>query len=162
MKISSVNALAIGVLWGLLCAEAPAADIPVTFSDPVQAERYERLLEELRCLVCQNQSLADSNADLAQDLRNEVYRMVTAGQDEHTIRAFLVSRYGDFVLYKPPVNNTTGILWFGPLLLLGVIFFIWRRVTRPPLASHAPDLDEVERTRLNELLHPPQNRNDST
>ena len=100
-----------------------AADDPLQFENSEQQQRYQQLLEELRCLVCQNQTLADSHADLAQDLRNEVYKMVAAGQTNDNIIEFLVSRYGDFVLYRPPLKWTTILLWFGPfaLLLYGLV-----------------------------------------
>lgn len=119
-----------------------AADTPVVFADPSQRERYETLLEELRCLVCQNQSLADSHADLAQDLRDEVYTMVVAGKDKQAVTDFMIARYGDFVLYKPPMKITTWLLWFGPaLLLLGAVIIV-RKTTRPHTASSVPLTDE--------------------
>lgn len=129
-----------------------AADTPFVFADPAQGTRYERLLAELRCLVCQNQSLADSNADLAQDLRNEIHRMLNAGENDQAIIAFLVARYGDFVLYRPPLQRTTSLLWFGPLLLLGIAALIWRRVTRAAGANPAP-LNDDEHARLRALTH---------
>ena len=84
-----------------------SADVIFTFEDPVQEQRYRELIDELRCLVCQNQSLADSHAELAQDLRNEVFAMIIQGDSDDTIIAFLVDRYGDFVLYRPPLKFTT-------------------------------------------------------
>jgi cytochrome c-type biogenesis protein CcmH len=86
-------------------------------SDPLSA-RLKKLETELRCLVCQNQTLADSNADLAEDLRREVRELAVAGKSDDEIRAYLVSRYGDFVLYSPPVKPITWLLWFGPFVLL--------------------------------------------
>ncbi|QLQ34263.1 MAG: cytochrome c-type biogenesis protein CcmH [Candidatus Thiothrix singaporensis] len=84
------------------------------FSSPQQQALYEGLLTELRCLVCQNENLADSNAELAGDLRNEVYAMVTQqGLDEQAVKTFLVQRYGNFVLYRPPVQASTWLLWGG-------------------------------------------------
>ena len=119
-----------------------AADTPVVFSDPAQRERYETLLEELRCLVCQNQSLADSHADLAQDLRDEVYTMVIAGKDKQAVTDFMIARYGDFVLYKPPMKTTTWLLWFGPALLLVGALIIVRKTTGPRAAAPVPLTDE--------------------
>ena len=89
--------------------------------------QFTRLLRELRCLVCQNQDLADSNASLANDLRNEVYTLVKKGQSDDDIIHYLVARYGDFILFNPPIKATTLLLWFGPgaFLLLGLIIF-WR------------------------------------
>lgn len=104
------------LLFGSVCLYA--ADEPLQFEDAAKQQQYQHLLEELRCLVCQNQTLADSHADLAQDLRNEVFKMVEAGQTDASIIEFLVTRYGDFVLYRPPVKWTTVLLWFGPFVLL--------------------------------------------
>ena len=100
-----------------------AADVPMQFDDADKQQRFESLLKEIRCLVCQNQSLADSSADLAQDLRQEVYQMVSENQPDEAVMQFLVDRYGDFVLYRPRLQSSTWLLWFGPfvLLLLGVI-----------------------------------------
>ena len=95
-----------------------ANDEPVKFKDSLQEEQYYDLLEEVRCLVCQNQSLADSNAPLAQDLRNEIYEMVNSKKNNNEILDFLVKRYGDFVLYRPPLKKNTWLLWFGPFLIL--------------------------------------------
>jgi cytochrome c-type biogenesis protein CcmH len=91
---------------------APAAD------DPVLEKRVMALAEELRCLVCQNQSLADSHADLAADLKNQIREQMRQGKRDKEIVDYLVARYGDFVLYRPPVKSTTWLLWFGPALLL--------------------------------------------
>lgn len=130
-----------------------AADTPVEFDDPRQRERYETLLEELRCLVCQNQSLADSHADLAQDLRDEVYTMVVAGKDKQAVTDFMIARYGDFVLYKPPMKLTTLLLWFGPaLLLLGAIVIV-RRTTRAR-TTHATPLTAEQRAQARALIEP--------
>ena len=87
--------------------------------------RLQALEKELRCLVCQNQTLADSNAGLAEDLRREVRTLAHAGKTDAEIKAFLVARYGDFVLYKPPVKATTWVLWFGPFGLLAGGAIIW-------------------------------------
>jgi len=95
-----------------------AADNPAEFNNPILKERYYSLLEEIRCLVCQNQTLAASHADLAQDLRNEIYKMVNAGKQDDQIIQFLVERYGDFVLYRPPLKENTWLLWLGPFLFL--------------------------------------------
>jgi len=125
-----------------LAAAAQAADTPFRFKDATQEQRYNRLTAELRCMVCQNQSLADSHADLAQDMRNEVFRMLDAGRSDEEIVDFLVQRYGDFVLYRPPVSATTSLLWFGPPLLLALAGFAWWRLGRakPP----PPDAAEAE------------------
>jgi len=103
---------------GLLAFQALAVDTGQAFTDPAQQARYEHLIRELRCLVCQNQSIADSNASLASDLRREVREMMLAGRSDAEIRAFMTERYGDFVLYKPPVAPRTWLLWLAPALLL--------------------------------------------
>ena len=86
--------------------------------DPALQQRYERLTRELRCLVCQNETIADSNASLAADLRREVREMMVAGKSDNEIRTFLTERYGDFVLYRPPLAPRTWLLWAAPVLLL--------------------------------------------
>lgn len=97
-----------------------AADNPVRFDDAAKAGLYDSLLEEIRCLVCQNQSLADSNAELAQDLRREIVEMIDSNKSEQDIKAFLVERYGDFVLYRPPLQENTWLLWAGPFVFLAI------------------------------------------
>jgi cytochrome c-type biogenesis protein CcmH len=99
-------------------------------SDAALDARLKKLEEVLRCLVCQNQSLADSNAPLAEDLRREVRALAVAGKDDEQIKEFLVARYGDFVLYDPPVKRTTWLLWFGPFVLLALGAVIWWVVAR--------------------------------
>ena len=117
------------VLW-LAAAHGMAADTPFTFKDAATEARYQRLTNELRCLVCQNQSLADSHADLAQDLRAEVFRLLDSGQSDQQIIDYLVARYGEFVLYRPPVSKLTLGLWFGPALLLAGAGLAWWRLAR--------------------------------
>jgi cytochrome c-type biogenesis protein CcmH len=113
-------------LLALLCAVAVPAlaiDYERAFDDPAMQARYEHINRELRCLVCQNQTIADSNATLAQDLRREVREMLTAGKTDDEIRTFMIERYGDFVLYKPRMTPVNYLLWAAPalLLLLGTI-----------------------------------------
>src|SRR5918993_2573329 len=111
--------------------------------DPVLEERLMNLSRELRCLVCQNETLADSRADLAVDLRNEIREQMKAGKTDQEIVAFLTARYGDFVLYRPPVKASTYFLWFGPfVLLLGGLFLLFRYlkqrrrlITEKPLSA---------------------------
>ena len=106
------------------------AQEPLVFDDPEQETRYKELTGELRCVVCQNQNLADSDAPLAQDLRKEIYNMMQAGQSNEQIKTFLVDRYGDFVLYRPAMEGNTLALWLMPGVLLGVgaiaVFFTVR------------------------------------
>ena len=119
-----------------------AADTPFEFKEPGLEQRYQKLAAELRCLVCQNQSLADSHADLAQDLRDEVYRMLNEGKSDDEIVGFLVERYGDFVLYRPPVAGITYLLWFGPAALLAGAGLAWWRIGRA--RASAPPADPAE------------------
>ena len=121
--------------------------------DRVQQKRAVELSEHLRCLVCQNQTIADSNAELAQDLRRQVREQIAAGRSDSEIVAFMVQRYGDFVLYKPPVKATTLLLWFGPLalLLLGGFVLLRNLRSRAGRIEPAPLTDEESR-RANTLL----------
>jgi cytochrome c-type biogenesis protein CcmH len=123
-----------------------------SFKDPAKTEEFRNLTEELRCLVCQNESLAASQADLAQDLRKEVYQMMRAGKSRDEIIRFLVARYGDFVLYNPPVKPSTYPLWFGPLILAGVGGFFLLRAIKKKKQAQDQDLSPEERDRLSQLL----------
>lgn len=111
-------------------ALAAGAALAQPAADEAFEQRLKRLETDLRCLVCQNQTLADSNAPLAEDLRREVRELALAGKSDAEIRAFLVARYGDFVLYKPPVRESTWLLWFGPFLLLGGGIVAWLAIVR--------------------------------
>jgi cytochrome c-type biogenesis protein CcmH len=134
-----------------------SADVIFTFEDPVQEQRYRELIDELRCLVCQNQSLADSHAELAQDLRNEVFAMIIQGDSDDTIIAFLVDRYGDFVLYRPPLKFTTWLLWFGPLLGLMIALFAASRIigNRARGNGDLAELSDEQRQKLADILDKP-------
>lgn len=99
-------------------------------ADPVAEKRLQKLSEELRCLVCQNQTIADSNAELAQDLRREVRSMIKDGKTDNEIVDFMVTRYGDFVLYRPPVKGITLLLWGGPIALLLIALYVLQRYLR--------------------------------
>jgi cytochrome c-type biogenesis protein CcmH len=118
----------------VLTSAAALAQEPPRFDDPAQEARYKHLTTELRCTVCQNQNLADSDAPLAQDLREEIYSMMLAGRSDEEIKTFMVERYGDFVLYRPPVQGNTFALWAIPgVLLFGgavALFFIVRSRNR--------------------------------
>jgi cytochrome c-type biogenesis protein CcmH len=121
--------------------------------DPELEKRVMALSEQLRCLVCQNETLADSHADLAEDLRKEIREQMKAGKSDQEIVAFLTQRYGDFVLYKPPVKSTTYLLWFGPFVLLfagtGVLYRYLKK--RRELIDEKP-LTADERKRAEEIL----------
>src|SRR5256714_6590617 len=106
------------ILVSLCCGAALLAKEAQSNEDPKIEQRMRALTEQLRCLVCQNETLADSRADLAEDLRKEIREQMKAGKSDQEIIAFLTQRYGDFVLYKPPVKATTYLLWFGPFVLL--------------------------------------------
>ena len=128
----------------------------VEFADQKTEQRYKKLIAELRCLVCQNQNIAESDADLAKDLRRKTAEMLNAGESDRHVRAYMRERYGDFVLYKPPFEGLTAILWISPIVLLvlvilGVIITIKRRQENPILLPS--DLnDEENRTKVRELL----------
>lgn len=114
----------------LVSLTATAIDTGAAFEDPEMQARYENLISEVRCLVCQNQTIKDSNVFLAADLRREIRRMMTEGMSDAEIADFLVARYGDFVLYNPRKSGRTLILWITPALLLGVGAFVIVRVVR--------------------------------
>lgn len=150
----SARALAV-LIWLFAAAQGNvfAATAPEVEGDPAIEQRLKTLSAELRCLVCQNQSLADSHADLAIDLRNQVREQMQAGKSDAQIRAWLTERYGDFVLYRPPLKTTTVLLWAGPAVLLvtalaGLFINLRnRRRTLPPA-----ELTEEERARADALL----------
>jgi cytochrome c-type biogenesis protein CcmH len=119
--------------------------------DPILEKRVMALSSELRCLVCQNQTIADSHAELAVDLRNSIREQLGRGASDREVLDFMVARYGDFVLYRPPLKATTVLLWAGPFLLLGLgIFILIRRLTRKRPAEQ-PMSDE-DRARAAQLL----------
>ena len=120
--------------------------------NPDLEKRVSALAHELRCLVCQNQTLADSNAPLAVDLRNQIREQLKGGASDRDVIDFMVARYGDFVLYRPPVRGSTFFLWFGPLILLiaGLAALFYRLATRR--ASAPAELTDGERARAAELL----------
>ena len=149
MRIALALLLAVALVAPVAAGEAaPAAE------DPALEKRVIELAAELRCLVCQNQSLADSNAGLAVDLRNQIRERMREGQSESQIVDFMVARYGDFVLYRPPVKGTTALLWFGPILLVAVglvVLFVRLRRRR---AAAEPELSAVDHARAARLLAP--------
>jgi len=132
------------------------------FDSPQQQEQFRELIGKLRCLVCQNESLAASQADLAQDLRNEVYKMMRAGKSQDEILDFLVARYGDFVLYDPPLKPSTYVLWFGPFVLIGIGAVFMVRALLRKKATPDQDLSDEERQRLQDLLAAKRGQSDST
>ena len=150
------RALLVPALLALLlpAAAARAKEAQPVAEDPELEKRVMALAEDLRCLVCQNESLAGSHADLAVDLRQQIREQMRAGKTDQEIVSFMTERYGDFVLFRPPVKATTYLLWFGPFILLGVgvvvqYFFLKRR--RERLREQKP-LSEAERKRAEALL----------
>jgi cytochrome c-type biogenesis protein CcmH len=144
----------------LLIPSLVAAEEARPLADNPQVEaRLKTLAVELRCLVCQNQTLADSNAPLAEDLRREVREMITKGMSDREIIDFLVQRYGDFVLYRPPWKATTTLLWLGPFLLLiaGATALVLALRRRQKKLADVP-LSEAEHNRVAQLLSEGANR----
>ena len=149
--------LLIACVLGLsLVGAARAAIDTYQFKDEVERERFRGLTEELRCPKCQNQNIADSNAPIATDLRREIFRMLEEGRSDKEIVDFLVMRYGDFVMYKPPLDSRTWLLWYGPFGLLGLgaivlcVLVLRRRKVEQAPAQVA--LSAAERERLDALL----------
>lgn len=122
------------------------------FEDPQKDEEFRHLIEQMRCLVCQNESLAGSSAELAGDLRDEIYEMLQAGQGKDQIIEFMVARYGDFVLYDPPVKPSTYPLWFGPILFFILGAFLLFRIIRSKHRASEAELSAEEQQRLDKLL----------
>ena len=136
------------------------------FETTAQSDRYRTLTAELRCLVCQNQNIADSNADLAKDLRNKVYELIVAGQTDADIINFMVSRYGDFVLYRPPLKASTVVLWLSPFVLvilsIGLLIrFIRNRRTLEKVPTQLSDEQRLKASQLLATNTPPSHSTDS-
>jgi len=147
--------LAIGLVLLITITTGNAIDSnPTPFDSPEQASRYQQLIKELRCVVCQNQSVAESNAELAQDVRELVRQKIIAGEDDLQITGFLVERYGDFVLYTPPFKPATYVLWLGPLALIllafGLLLYFIKRHAQKTAAP--PALTQAEHNRLTQVL----------
>lgn len=125
-----MNRIRVFIVALFVASTAMAIDTGAAFEDPEMQARYDNLISEVRCLVCQNQTIKDSNVFLAADLRREIRRMMTEGMSDAEIADFLVARYGDFVLYNPRKSGRTLILWITPALLLGIGAFVIVRVVR--------------------------------
>jgi cytochrome c-type biogenesis protein CcmH len=121
------------------------------FDNPAQEETYKELIEELRCLVCQNQSIAESNAELAQDMRRKTYELVKSGKTKSEVRAYMAERYGDFMLYSPPLKPMTWVLWFGPLVALLAGFVFVARIMRQQKKNRLNEMSSEEIERLKAL-----------
>ena len=141
-----------------------AAIEEVDFSDEQQKARYQALIAELRCPMCLNSNLAGSDAPIAADLRAEIHEQILAGKSDDEILAFLVDRYGQFILYKPRLQAATALLWFAPPLLLLAGFFILRRMlsNRRQLAAEQGTLSEQEQQQLQALLGNNDKNDDKT
>jgi cytochrome c-type biogenesis protein CcmH len=156
MKLRSLSlALVFATFLGSTAAIASSTTEAALAADPVAEKRLQSLSEELRCLVCQNQNIADSNAELAQDLRREIRGMIQAGKTDKEIIDFMVTRYGDFVLYRPPVKGITLLLWGGPIALLLLGLFALQRYLRQRARRMAEDrpLSAAETGRADALLN---------
>jgi cytochrome c-type biogenesis protein CcmH len=136
-------------------AEARAADPADDNAGGALTARVQAFAQQIRCLVCQNETLAESQAELAVDLRREIREQMAAGRSDAQIVAFLTERYGDFVLYRPPLKRSTYLLWFGPFVLLGGGLIALRRgVLRQPVRPEVRPLSPDERKRARQLLAP--------
>jgi cytochrome c-type biogenesis protein CcmH len=144
--------IGLAALLLLITGMVSAGEAVPTSQDPVAQARAVELEKKLRCLVCQNQTIADSEADLAKDLRRQIADQINAGRSDADIIAFMTDRYGDFVLYQPPVKGSTLALWFGPALLLMLAFAILIRTLQRHTAGQSTALTETERARARELL----------
>ena len=142
----------LGLILLLFANWSLAEEAPLFAKDPELEERVKAIRLELRCLVCQNQTIADSNAGLAVDLKNQVRDMLRQGMDERQIKEFMVERYGDFVLYDPPIKGTTMVLWAGPLLMLFIAFWFAVKVVRRRSKSVDTDQTSKDIDRARELL----------
>ena len=150
-----VSRVSISIVFVLATGAAVLANDDLNFSQAPYESRYYRLINELRCLVCQNQTLADSNAELARDLRLKTHQLIESGESDDSIIRFMVDRYGDFILYRPPLRIRTMLLWIGPVLMLALGLIIFVRTTgrrTHPEASLSTD----EQQRLKTLLNTPQ------
>ena len=155
MKCVFLSLLIVASLPGF----ALAREAQTVSADPALEERVMNLSRELRCLVCQNETLADSRADLAEDLRNQIREQMKAGKSDKEIVAYLTQRYGKFILYNPPIDPTTYLLWFGPfVLLLAGLFILFRYLKqRRELITDQP-LSGDERQRAETLLNTDQGK----
>ncbi|HEX3282365.1 MAG TPA: cytochrome c-type biogenesis protein [Pyrinomonadaceae bacterium] len=151
-KQSKLATLALIILW---CCGSPliAKEAQPSTADPILEARVMKLSRELRCLVCQNETLADSRADLAEDLRTQIREQMKAGKSDKEIIDYLTTRYGKFILYNPPVDPTTYLLWFGPfILLLGGLFLLFRYVKQRSRQIAESPLSAEERIQAEALL----------
>ncbi|NMP30263.1 cytochrome c-type biogenesis protein CcmH [Thalassotalea sp. M1531] len=151
--LAKLASLFLVLAFGVVSQVSAMPSQTVSFDDPVTEKRYQSLIKELRCPKCQNQNLADSNSQIAVDLRNEVYAMLKQGKADMEITQYMVERYGEFVLYRPKISGLTYVLWFGPavILLIGVIIVVVvarkKSATKKELA-----LSDEQQQRLSKIL----------
>ena len=148
------------LLIALLCGSALARVEVHTFDTPDQEATYNKLIDELRCLVCQNQNLADSNAELAVDLRRKTYEMVKQNKSRSEIADYMVDRYGEFVLYRPPLNSNTLLLWVGPFIILVIGVTLMLRTIRRRRAEQSVDVDAANVRAAASLLDADRDKRD--
>ena len=150
--MKKLTAILLGLCLVVMTPARAAIDLTDFGGNTELEERYHTLVNELRCLVCQNQTIADSNADLAKDLRREVHDMLVAGKTDDEIKEFMLERYGDFVLYNPPIKPSNYLIWFGPFVLLLVAGILLLRAVRRQKSTPAPEITPEERARLDAIL----------
>lgn len=148
-----LRSLLLALCLGLGAGVTGAAIDAKSFDTPEKERLYNQLIADLRCLVCQNQNLADSNAELAVDLREQVHEMVSRGDSSQQVSDYMVARYGEFVLYRPPMSGRTLVLWGGPLLALLLALVIAWRVTRSRQSAEQGGVSEAELARARDLLN---------
>jgi cytochrome c-type biogenesis protein CcmH len=158
--LRTLHRLSLFALLACAIAVTVAKEAAPAAADPALEARMQAIAVELRCLVCQNQTIADSHADLAVDLRNQVREMLRQGKSDREIIDYMTARYGDFVLYRPPVKGTTMLLWFGPAVLmlsaLAVLILVLRRRTRMSADQFEPDDDDDNGTAATPAAEPPR------
>ena len=152
-----IKAIVLGV--SLMVGNGYAAIDTFEFADKQQSERFRKLTEELRCPKCQNQNIADSESPIALDMRAEIYQMLQQGKTNQEIEAFLVDRFGEFVRYRPPVTQSTLLLWYGPagllgagFIILGIILYRRKKATEAQIKADNTQLDTREQQQLDALL----------
>ena len=148
--LSTFLTLLFVALW---CAQNAYAGIDIyQFGNAEKEKQFRNLVEELRCPKCQNQNLADSNAGLAKDLKDRTYQLVKEGKSDKEIKAYLVERYGDFIIYRPPFRFSTALLWLGPVFVFLLVFGILIRKRLQKTGIQTGEMSTKERERLSNLL----------
>jgi cytochrome c-type biogenesis protein CcmH len=150
--MKKLTAILLGLCLVVMTPARAAIDLTDFGGNTELEERYHTLVTELRCLVCQNQTIADSNADLAKDLRREVRDMLLADKTDDEIKEFMLERYGDFVLYKPPVKTSTVPLWIGPFVLLAIGLVVVAVMVRRRSHQAQPQMNSEDAERARKLL----------